>query len=196
MVAVASTKICNGCEKELSIDEFTKDRSKGDGLRSRCKECCARCAKRYGATSQGRKVQLKANRKYLATERGKKKHREQHVRFYVGHLERVLLRRKQYYGTTQGKEVQRRAFFRSEYNSTLEEYQQMFEDQNGQCKICGIPQTELNERLDADHDLVTGDTRGLLCKGCNLHLNRFEKGYPYGTKWTRRFEKYLGIAVL
>lgn len=33
------TKVCTGCGKDLPLDRFTADKSKADGLHTRCKAC-------------------------------------------------------------------------------------------------------------------------------------------------------------
>lgn len=59
------------------------------------------------------------------------------------------------------------------YGLTLEDYNLMFEEQNGCCKICKRHQIEFKRRLHVDHCHKTGNIRGLLCHNCNLALGRF-----------------------
>ena len=59
------------------------------------------------------------------------------------------------------------------YNITPEEYDNMFESQNGKCKICGIHQDVLSKKLVIDHDHNTSIIRGLLCDKCNRGLGHF-----------------------
>jgi len=40
-------KQCSGCKKEKPLDEFSKDKSKKDGLRTQCKECSKQNQKQY-----------------------------------------------------------------------------------------------------------------------------------------------------
>lgn len=54
------------------------------------------------------------------------------------------------------------------YGITLEQYDKMFEEQNGNCAICGLP--ELMRRLSVDHNHKTGEVRALLCHQCNLMI--------------------------
>lgn len=56
------------------------------------------------------------------------------------------------------------------YGITPQEYQILFEAQNGKCAICNTndPITRLN--FSVDHDHVTGRVRGLLCTTCNSLL--------------------------
>ena len=54
------------------------------------------------------------------------------------------------------------------YGITLAEYDRMYEEQNGVCKICHLPQeSKRNTRLCVDHNHTTGEVRGLLCDSCN-----------------------------
>lgn len=54
-----------------------------------------------------------------------------------------------------------------------EEYNKMFSHQDGRCKICGTPQSELKKALALDHCHTTGKIRGLLCVRCNLGIGMF-----------------------
>ena len=59
---------------------------------------------------------------------------------------------------------------------TLEQYLQMFSEQNGVCKICKKPD---KKKLAVDHDHTTGRIRGLLCYSCNLHIGWYENRKPF-----------------
>ena len=54
------------------------------------------------------------------------------------------------------------------------EYKELFDSQNGKCKICGIPQNELNKNLCVDHCHKSNKIRGLLCRKCNAGLGIFK----------------------
>jgi hypothetical protein len=58
------------------------------------------------------------------------------------------------------------------FGITLAEYDKMFNEQGGVCKICGG--TNGTIRLAVDHDHDTGKVRGLLCTRCNLVLGSYE----------------------
>ena len=60
------------------------------------------------------------------------------------------------------------------YNISIEDYNQMFSNQNGCCAICKRHQSEFKKALAVDHDHKTGQVRGLLCSGCNLALGNAE----------------------
>ena len=58
------------------------------------------------------------------------------------------------------------------YGITLDEWQLIWEKQDGRCAICG--KSFINPR-DActDHNHKTGEVRGLLCRICNIGLGHF-----------------------
>src|ERR1035441_7177670 len=60
------------------------------------------------------------------------------------------------------------------FGMTMEQYNILFESQNGCCKICGKCQLELSKSLAVDHDHITMEVRGLLCQKCNLGLGQFD----------------------
>jgi len=64
----------------------------------------------------------------------------------------------------------RKYFYKRDYNITIDEYNKIFNNQNGSCKICGRHQSEFKQRLCIDHDHKTGKIRGLLCHPCNRFL--------------------------
>jgi len=74
----------------------------------------------------------------------------------------------------------------------VEQYNQMFTNQNGNCAICNRNQSEFPIRLAVDHCHNTGKIRGLLCMLCNTALGRFNddaemilKAYNYLSKGNR-----------
>lgn len=72
------------------------------------------------------------------------------------------------------KDYFRNVGLRNLYGITLEDYNQIFAEQNGSCLICGKSQLELKKRLHVDHDHKTGKIRGLLCNSCNQGLGYFK----------------------
>ncbi len=63
---------------------------------------------------------------------------------------------------------------RTQYGMTIDDYNKMFEEQNGCCFLCGRHQSELTSALHVDHDHKTGRVRKLLCKLCNVRVGWFE----------------------
>ncbi len=125
------TKYCPTCEKEKSIYEFWKHKTRKGGRQSVCKKCHYE----YNKKKDKEKCRAAAKR-YLATENGKRKAKNNQLKCY--------------------------------YNITIEDFEQMYKEQDGVCAICGNP--EMNRLLAVDHDHKTNEIRGLLCTRCNLSL--------------------------
>ncbi len=61
------------------------------------------------------------------------------------------------------------------YGITLDDYERIYREQNGQCKICGGTTSNRKwkdgrrqrQKLFVDHDHAAGKVRGLLCSTCN-----------------------------
>ena len=68
------------------------------------------------------------------------------------------------------KKQRRKTHLMSSYGITEEDYDKMFQDQNGCCAMCGRHQSEFNKRLAVDHNHKTGHIRGLLCTFCNSRV--------------------------
>lgn len=73
----------------------------------------------------------------------------------------------------------RKAWLKQSYGLTLEQYDEMYEQQRGLCKICHQPERRKYKngaviRLAVDHDHGTGVVRGLLCADCNKGLGQFK----------------------
>jgi len=80
---------------------------------------------------------------YLKT----KKHRQQYLTDNKEHVKKVV----------------RNYSLKRKYNITPEDYNTLYNKQQGKCAICGNSE----ELLHVDHDHITGKVRGLLCLKCN-----------------------------
>ncbi len=61
------------------------------------------------------------------------------------------------------------------YGITIEQYEQMAQDQGGKCLICReTPVRVKNSPLYVDHCHKTGRVRGLLCNPCNSFVGYVE----------------------
>lgn len=74
--------------------------------------------------------------------------------------------KKYYQKAGEGKKAKR---IERDYGVTYQEYLDMIDTQNGECKICGS-----KDRLCIDHDHLSGTIRGLLCGRCNTALGFFD----------------------
>lgn len=80
-----------------------------------------------------------------------------------------------YRKTEKGKLTNRKACYQLRYGITVDDYNQLFQEQQGRCKTCNKHQSELKDRLNIDHDHQTGKIRGLLCRSCNHALGLIEE---------------------
>ena len=71
--------------------------------------------------------------------------------------------------TTYHKTATRKWKLKKKYGMTLEQYDELFAQQDGRCGACG-EEERLEGPLSIDHDHTTGIVRGLLCRSCNLAL--------------------------
>ena len=101
---------------------------------------------------------LAIQRNYLATEKGKQS---------------VMKKQKKFQGSEKSNTRYRRSNLKRAYGLTLEQYDVMFDEQNGVCAICNEQATD-GRRLAVDHDHKTGKIRGLLCMNCNVGIGNLQ----------------------
>jgi|GEM_PF-1678785 len=65
----------------------------------------------------------------------------------------------------------RNGHLRRKYGITSEDYNRMFDEQEGKCAICG----KAGEKLHVDHNHKTNKVRKLLCFHCNAGLGHFSE---------------------
>ena len=63
----------------------------------------------------------------------------------------------------------KKIYLKNNYGLTIEQYNQMFVDQNGICAICN-GKNKNGRNLYVDHNHITGKVRGLLCNNCNCGI--------------------------
>lgn len=88
------------------------------------------------------------------------------------------IRKKQNERKLEIKKYDRKRQLKVKYNISENEYEQMFNEQNGKCQICKNPEiTKTNgtlRKLSVDHCHKTKIVRGLLCINCNTALGKFK----------------------
>jgi len=83
---------------------------------------------------------------------------------------------KAYYSRNRDKQLDKNTQLQKVYGISIEQYKHMFKNQKGVCAICKEPETQIHNKtkqvlnLCVDHNHVTGQVRGLLCKKCNMAL--------------------------
>lgn len=63
---------------------------------------------------------------------------------------------------------------RRDYGMTIEDYDIIYNNQEGCCAICKKHSSTFRIRLAVDHDHETGKVRGLLCDRCNRGIGMLQ----------------------
>jgi hypothetical protein len=77
------------------------------------------------------------------------------------------------------KEYKKDRYLFHMYGITLTEYNNLYNEQNGCCKICNKHQMEFKHNLSIDHCHKTNEIRGLLCVNCNHGLGKFQDNVTF-----------------
>lgn len=77
------------------------------------------------------------------------------------------------------------------YGMTVAEYEVMLAAQNGVCAICGTRPG--GKPLGVDHDHITHEVRGLLCRSCNVGLGNFKDDLRRMRRAIRYLDIWLGV---
>jgi hypothetical protein len=155
-------KRCRVCGERKPLTDFYKMAGMADGYRNDCKVCnLAAKAARTAANPE-------ANR-----ERVRRWQRE--------NPERLQAYRREYRRRPERQAADREYHLKRKYGITLEQYNEIFEAQDGVCAICREPRPE-ERTLHVDHDHDTGEIRGLLCFRCNNALGDLRESYDLAVK--------------
>lgn len=147
-------KCCSRCNELKHITCFAGDRRSKDGHVHMCKSC----------------VSLKNQRYY---QENKERVRDRTNRYYHGNKKSILDDRKQV--RKSDPERFTNMGYLTKYGLDRERYDQMREQQQHSCAICGDHESlNRNSKLFVDHDHKTGGVRGLLCHGCNAGIGNLK----------------------
>jgi hypothetical protein len=61
------------------------------------------------------------------------------------------------------------------YNLSKEQFDFIYESQQGKCAICLETQDKFSRNLHVDHCHTTGKVRGLLCSNCNTAIGKLKE---------------------
>lgn len=78
------------------------------------------------------------------------------------------------HGKNKEKKYRKHITLKYKYGISMERYNEMFEEQNGLCKICDYKFGQKPSDCYVDHDHKTKEVRGLLCQHCNTGLGSFK----------------------
>lgn len=84
----------------------------------------------------------------------------------------------------------RRSFLKRVFHMTVDDYNNMFNKQEGKCAICSRHQSQLKVKLNIDHDHTNGKVRGLLCTYCNGYVLPILESHKY---LIAKAEEYLNL---
>lgn len=167
---VTNIKLCSNPEcSETSPEAFGKHKGTKDGLACYCRKCMNVKQSDYVAGNQN-KIKEAQRKSYNKCRRGSDK-------WYKEDRKRTL----------------------AKYNLTPEQYDEMFANQEGKCRICKKPEIRLHNisgrpvSLSVDHDHACcpyGSScgkciRGLLCWTCNTRLHNGSE------EWVIEAYKYI-----
>ncbi len=93
------------------------------------------------------------------------------VRYRKAHPEKV---RATHLAWTRSHKDRVKHYNLAKFGLTLDEYNNVLENQDGLCAICRKTEKE-NKSLAVDHNHSTGQVRGLLCSNCNRGLGLFQE---------------------
>lgn len=82
----------------------------------------------------------------------------------------------------------------SEYDLTLDDYKNMLNKQSHVCAIC--KQKNGDKDLFVDHDHITGEVRGLLCRQCNFGIGHFKDNPDLTSAATRYLMKFQNRSLI
>jgi len=88
------------------------------------------------------------------------------------------------------KKMKRQSHLKTKYGLSIQEYNKMFEKQEGCCAICKRHQSSLKGVLNVDHNHLTNDIRGLLCTKCNSYIGYIDEDFNVLKRMIDYFEMY------
>jgi hypothetical protein len=130
---------------------------------------CKRCGIKRNNTMFYKRLEKEARCKPCVSELRKAKYQE--------NSNKIIARVTRY--RTENPEKIRETKLKQAYGVDMAWYNAKHKEQNNSCAICKEPETFIWRgkvpRLAVDHDHLTGEARGLLCKACNTSLGAIKE---------------------
>lgn len=149
----ASEKSCIHCGVVKPIGEFGWHNVAKKQHRNFCKQCQKEWDSKYKTSPEGKQKTtewINRNKDKIVAYR----------ELYKADLNNVA----------RHKEYSRKAILKR-FGITQEDYDRMFQMQEGKCKICGTQEINRDKKyFCVDHNHETGEVRGLLCHNCNVAI--------------------------
>ncbi len=166
------TKTCTKCGRELRYREFDKRKHGKLKLQSQCKECRRNRMRERNSNEAARELKRKSMK--VAYDRDPEKFREKSRKWRGKNPERQKeFSRQQHAKKCRFKmslQTSRRAAKIGDYkpcSATVEELKVAF---TGRCAVCGVSELDCSGKLCMDHDHMSAEFRGYLCRRCNTVL--------------------------
>ena len=96
--------------------------------------------------------------------------------YYKQNREIICAKKRKWRKDVGYKKFDRKYNLQQKYGITIEQYDEMYNSQNGCCDICKRHSSEFKKGLGVDHCHTTNKVRGLLCGNCNRLVGEYESG--------------------
>jgi len=165
---LGQAKTCNHCKKSKPIESYYLSKGAKDGHRPTCIECWR--VIHHRTSEQNKEYREKYGKRIRAYDR---------ERIKPGYKKKEKALYDKRYRDSDIKKQKNWAMKRN-FGITLDQYEQMFKNQNGLCGICFQPEVRKSIRSDkpknlaVDHCHESGTVRGLLCQDCNTGVGLFK----------------------
>lgn len=157
MESIAGTQLCRKCGKTKPLSLFHKDTTRKSGYTSQCKEC-------RGVYNRARIRPVRPTPQIIPDSRmcGRCGKTLPITEFRLRTKNEV---HRHSWCNTCDSAYSRDLHRKRAYGITVEQYNSLYNTQNGRCAICAR-----QRRLVVDHCHQTGTIRGLLCHSCNTGI--------------------------
>ncbi len=185
-------KTCTKCKAVKPIGDFYEDGGHEDGLGSWCKVCKLKGCKQHRVSANhkpitGQVVCSSCGERKFTSEFYKDRSKRNGLTSYCRACQKKAINRRRKKDPVKTRVAERRKMLKTNFGITLEQYDQMFEKQNGVCAICNGINAD-GRRLAVDHSHETGKVRGLLCTRCNIGLGTYENRKEEFKKYLRSYK--------
>ena len=175
--AINGFKECSRCHQIKDVGEFSKNKTKKDGLQYACKECCFALIVEYYKNNKEKLAKQKAEYR----KNNKEKLTKQKAEYRKNNKEKLTKIRAEWQKNNKEKIRQYGDWIRFGLTSKQSDIVENLRI-NGKCCCCGRNAKDGGtanyggqKKLCLDHNHNTGQIRGLLCNNCNSFEGQLKK---------------------
>jgi len=108
--------------------------------------------------------------------------RKDGLRCYCRECEKSLHRdyfaNNEYHRSDDFKKIQKSRKLKYDYGIDIDKFNDMISSQGGLCLCCGIDLRDIPIKdINVDHNHITGNVRGILCRSCNVAFGMLNEDY-------------------